>query len=256
MSTKALITVYDVIGAATEDGEWVNGYFFAVVKNATARNGRKPSKADLCDPDSPNIRIKASWFGGDFTDFRDAVCRFDGQGMKTKSFKGTPELTIGDKAQVNMETAAPKSAAAPSGQNAAHANAGVPPAQHAPANPSSVDPVTYFHREMKKTALLWAHAYQYAKETESKLKLSLPDLTMQAMISTIFIKADRQGLSDRPPALRACDDKGIPFAFVAATPDPAAAEAAAKAAAEEAAKKAADEARRKHKEQQDDYVPF
>lgn len=260
--TPDRITVYDVVAAATEAGEWVNGEFLAVVRNATAKQGNKPSKADLCDPDSPNIKVKAAAFGGiDFTDLLGATCLFGGQGMKVKMFKGVAELTLSDKAMVNVVTAARPGEGKPEMSAAGAAAA---------ANRKTAPAVTpeqklaKFHGAMKKTALLWLHAEQYVRDIETKLGAALPPELRQSAISSMFITGKDQGLLDIVPGVREVDTAtGKPKPFIA--PKPAATdpeEAARKQAEAEEAAKA--EARRRHeaeeearkKAEADEDVPF
>jgi hypothetical protein len=137
-----------------------------------------------------------------------------------------------------------------------------------------VDPTTYFHREMSKTGLLWAHCYQYAMNVEQKVAEigeRLPEGIFQSLVSSLFITGKDRGLLEKPPALREVGKDGIPFKFVPPAPDPAAieaeklrkaaeAEAQRKAAeAEEAAKRAREAAAHKPAAQQenlDEDVPF
>jgi hypothetical protein len=245
------ITVYDVVGAATDEGEWIDGEFLAVVTNAKPAQGRKNSEAELCDPDSPNIKTKAVYFGGDFTRFEGATCLFHGQGMKAKIYRGKCELQIGEKTLVNVATAAPAGAPKP-----AAADQPKHPAPAATLKPEEA--ANRFHKLMKKTALLWLHAEQYVCDIEAKLpshrKLT-PDLR-QSAISSMFITAKDHGLLEIAPALRPVDDGCNPKPYVPvapAAPDPAAVAAAAAAAAAEAAAKAAAAAQAQHL---DEDVPF
>lgn len=256
--SKNQMTVYDVIGAATDEGEWVNGFFHAVVRNAKPRQGNKPSKADLCDPDSPNIKVAAAWFGGDLSDFEGATCIFDGKGMKVKSYKGKAELNIGKDALVNLLTAAPKGAApAPAADGG-----GATPPRTPPKDTPKVDPTVYFHRELAKMSLGYLHCLQYAQDIQTKTPGGMPPEQFQACVSSLFIEGNKQGLFAKVPKLRDVDDKGRPVRFVPPTPpaaDPAEVERkrleAEKAAAEEARKRHEEEQRRLQ-EQQDEDVPF
>lgn len=257
MSSRELITVYDVIGAATDEGEWVNGEFRAVVRNAKPRQGNKPSKADLCDPDSPNIKVAAAWFGGDLNDFEGATCHFGGKGIKVKSYKGKAELTLGKDATVNIVTpaAAGTSRPAPVGQNSA-------PAAAASAPKSDVNPEVYFHREMAKQALGYLHCLQYAQDIVTKSKVKLPQEQFQACVSSLYIEANKQGILHKVPKLREVDANGQPLRFI--PPDKPAADPAElerqriekeKAAAEKA-RLEHEEAERKRQAELDEDVPF
>lgn len=263
MSKQELITVYDVIGAATEDGEWVNGEFRAVVRNAKPKQGNKPSKADLCDPDSPNIKLSAAWFGGDLSDFEGATVLFGGKGMKVKDYKGKAELNIGKDALVNVVTAAPSRErdSNPPGRPGGSPAANDSPKPAASAK-SNVDPVTYFHRELSKMALGYLHCLQYAQDIVEKHPLEIPDAQFQACVSTLFIEGSKAGLFHKVPKLREIDDKSLPMRFI--PPEkPAADPAEIERQRLEKEKEAAEKARLAHEEEQrrkaaelDEDVPF
>lgn len=255
MSENPRVTVYDVITAATDAGDWVNGEFEAVVRNATAGQGRKPSKADLHDPTSPNIKIAATWFGGDFVRLSGSTCLFHGQGMKTKTYRGTPELSMGDKVMVNVTVAAPE----PTSRNAAPTtNAGRAPTPRTPPPPASPeDTAKHFHKTMKKISLLWLHSRQYVCDIIDRDGGEFTEALEQAAIASVFITAKDQGLLDRLPALRAVAEDGGIAPFVPAPPKPADPAEAERVAAEAAAR-AKREAEEKAKQQAalDEDVPF
>jgi hypothetical protein len=244
MNEKA--TIAAIINAATADGTWVNEPVEAVVRNARTGQGKKPSKAELCEVGTPGVKILASWFSGDFLQFEGGVIRISGKGTKAKIYKGNCELEIGKNATVEQIGAAPAVASpadVASGRTA-------PPAQTEHR----------FHNEMKRITLLWIHAWQYAKNAEQKLGLrdGLPPEIFQACLSSIFITAKDRGLLERPPATRMIDNQGFPFPYVPAeaTHDPEAEKKeleAARLAAEEAARKVAEEAKRRAA---NDDVPF
>lgn len=259
------ITVYDVIGASTDAGEWVNGEFEAIVQNAIAGQGKKPSKADLCDPDSPGIIIKASWFGGaDFVRFSGSRCLFGGQGMKVKNYNGHPDLQMSTKSTVNVLVAA----AAPASKSATGTAPTQPQTQArgvAPVlNKEDIEP--HFHRTMKKIALLYLHSDQYVTDIELKRGMILDPAARQAAIASLFITAKDKGLLDNVPAIRPLDPATkYPVAYVppkkeATDPEAAKKEAEEKArvASELAAQKARAEAAEHQRQQEnlDEDVPF
>lgn len=252
--------VYDVIRFATDAGDWVNGEFEAIVSNAKQGQGNKPSKCDLCDPDNANTKVVGAWFGGDFTRMVGARVHIGGSGNKAKNYRGAVEFTIGKNGFLNVlqagATPPPRSSTPNEKTNAAgNAPRTSTPAAHPP---SAIEIANHFHKVMKKSSLLWAHSFQYASETEAKMKIKLPEPTFQALVSSLFITAKDKGLGDLVPALRANDDKGIPIAYVAAAkpedPDAAAKKAEAERVEKERAEKAArDKAER---EKLDEDVPF
>lgn len=253
-----VINLAAVAAMATEEGAWVNDPFQCVVKNAkmgqpASQGGRaKPSKCCLVDPENPNSVLWAAWFGGNFNKYEDKVIRVSGKGTKIGLYQGKPEINIGKEATVEIVGDAPAALTAPP-----------PAARHpAPAGKPGEDPAVRFHREMKKTALLWTHCYQYAVNVITKIPEELPDEMFQSLVSSLFITAKERGLLDKIPALRSVDDKGNPIPFVAPTPDPAAAVAEAervKRETEEKARLAAEAEKRRLAEQQeniDEDVPF
>lgn len=259
MSNTEKITVYDVINACTEEGQWVNGEFEAIVTNASVGQGKKPSTADLCDPDSQRVMIKASWFGGgNFLQFAGSRCLFGGQGMKAKIYQSKNDLQMSAKTLVNVLQAG----VAPAAQAAAQTNTRSATATTRAATPAPVeskeDIAWNFHKWMLKTALLLQHCEQYVLDMEVRNKAPfLPD-QRQAKLTSLFMTAKDKGLLDNVPALRELDEKGYPIRFVkpVKNPDPEAVKKAEEEAARAAAQKAADEARRRAQENTDEDVPF
>lgn len=255
------ISLSQICDEATEDGGWIDLPFEAIVRNAKARKGKQPSKADLVDPQNPRVKVEAAYFGGSFLELEGSVVRFTGKGRKAKLFEGNVEVTLYEKATVTVIGDAPASARTSEPSRArddSHGEASrgtdTPPKTTDPKQKE--DPTAFFHKGMKKISLLWIHSFQYAIETEAKLKAKLPEPLFQSLVSSIFITAKDRGLVERIPAPRALDAKGLPVPYVPPQPDPAELEAARQKAIEEAAKKAEEEARRRHEENLDEDVPF
>lgn len=126
--SQAPTTVYDILQIPPGDRDnpaWVNQEFEAVVSNVRPGSGRVPTKALLSDAHNPNVSIKANFFGGrNVAGYQGKVCLFSGQGIKMGEYNGTPELTIGDKASINVLDANPQT---------------TPPARTAPAGRGPVD---------------------------------------------------------------------------------------------------------------------
>lgn len=253
------ITISEVIEGATDEGAWINAEFRGIVRNATSGQGRKPSKADVCDADSPGIKISIASFGADLRDYEGALCHFHGNGMKAKNYKGKIEVTMGKESLINRISDAPKSAPVSAAGGPADATRASP----GPAARSVVDPTIYFHREMSKMSLGYLHCLQYADNVRDKRKDGITVEQHQACVASLFIEGNKKGLFEKVPKLRELSPSGIPFAFVPPAPaaeDPAAvekakAEAAAKAA--EAARIAHEEAEKLRKQKElDEDVPF
>jgi hypothetical protein len=241
--TTTLSAVISAANASTNPkGEWADE-FVCVVKRADPPQGKVPSKARIYDP-ANGSEAALAWFGGDLREFVNQTCVVGGKGNSAKNYRGAVEITIGKNGTIVSKGAAPQqpAPAAPSGAT--------PPSGANPPPPvrSKVDPTTYFHKEMSKAALLWAHCYQYALNTEPKVVgegNELPADWFQALVSSLFIRADRAGLMDHVPALRSIDDKGLPLRYIPPQPDPAVLEAEKKRKAAEA------EAQRKAQEAED-----
>lgn len=105
-----MTTLADIRGNATESGEWVNGSFEAVVRNASPRQGNKPSKATLVDPKNPRMMVKAALFKGSFGAYENQLIRFGGKGTKAKLYNGDVELSFSDKCTMDSLGKAPDEA--------------------------------------------------------------------------------------------------------------------------------------------------
>lgn len=251
------ISLSRICDEATEAGGWIDSPFEAIVRNAKAGRGKQPSKADLVDPADPRVKVEACYFGGSFLDLEGSVVRFSGKGRKAKLYEGNVEVSLYEKATVFVVGDAPAATrAAPAARGDAPKGDGGGAKGPGPGAKADGDPTAHFHKEMKKAALLWVHSFQYAVETESKLKAKLPEPLFQSLVSSLFITAKDRGLLDRPPAPRALDGKGFPVPYVPPQPDPAAIEEAKKKLLDEAARKVEDELRRKQEAEVDPDVPF
>lgn len=245
-----MTTIAEIISAATTEGTWINGGFEAVVLNAQPRKGKVPSKADLCHPKNHAIKVRGALFSGSFLDLQGSLVKFAGQGMKAKLYNSEVDVSIGDKATLLVIGDAPvaEGASTPPAQSAAsggtktQAPVGTPPpAKEKPAE----DPTPAFHRGMKKIALLYIHAWQYATDANLKLHSKMTPEQFQAAVSTFLITADRNGVLRNPiPPPREPDGVGFrSYVPPKVQVDPAIAEEEARKAKEEAAAKAAEAAR-------------
>jgi hypothetical protein len=205
MSNNEKVTVYDVIQNATNEGNWINGEFEAIVRNGKQGQGRKPSTADLCDPHSPNVKIHASWFGGgDFTRFEGSLCLFGGQGMKASLYKGNSQVSMSSKSTVNVlqagQTPARQSMPPPP-NNPPPQSQQTPAANNPPLSSSDQSPSEkVFHNGMKKNALFWMHCWRYAIQIQEKLGVVFGEDQQQSLVASLFIEGNKSGLAERTPA--------------------------------------------------------
>jgi hypothetical protein len=112
MSNTKTITVAELLEMQPGDKQnavWINDDFEAVMTDL--KPGQKVTTAILSDPHSPNIRIAATFFGRDCARFDRKLVHFSGKGMTRTEYKGTQQITIGDKATVQVLGAAPAGAA-------------------------------------------------------------------------------------------------------------------------------------------------
>lgn len=256
-------TIAEIISNATDEGSWINATFEAVVRNATAGQGRKPSKADLHHPKNPAIKVKAALFGASFLDLNGSLVKFGDKGTKAKRYNGEVEVTMSDKTSIMVvgDAPAPDASNTPPARNDQRGdptptpgNKQTPPAQQG-------DPVAEFHKAFKKISLCYMHAFQYATDINNRLGGKLTPDQFQACIASVFITAKDNGALRAPPALREADGAGFKT-YVAVKPvvdEAAQAEErrkAAEAAAAEAARVAREKAEREHAENLDEDVPF
>jgi hypothetical protein len=135
MPSSSTITIAELLEIpAGEKGapQYVNAEFVAVVSHCKAPAGRMPGQATLTDPDT-GITIVGKFFGRDPGRYEGQTVRFSGSGMTRTAYNGTEQVTIGDKATINVERAPAPAAARP---------ATPPPAAHAPAAQSQLSPAT------------------------------------------------------------------------------------------------------------------
>lgn len=260
------ITLVDVCRTATDEGEYINGELHVVVKSARPPEGKRPSKATVFDPESGQ-EAKLAYFAASLVNYEGKVISISGKGNKAKTYKGDVEISIGKNGILAVVGDYASTSGRPTGSAAAPAASTPPPRNEPPPKLTPSENATRFHKRMKTIALGYLHAFQYARDVVARLEsggLKVELEQFQAMTSSIFIKADRDGLFDSPPAPREWNDKtGFAFPYVPPAPDP---EAAAKAKEEadrrarEAAERAAEEERKKHAATQaqnlDEDVPF
>ena len=100
-----MITVGQILEMEPGDKQnatWINDDFEAVVSDVKPGNGNAPAQAFLTDPHNDSIAIKASFFNRDLDRFDGKICHFSGKGMTRTEYKGTQQVTIGDKATVQV----------------------------------------------------------------------------------------------------------------------------------------------------------
>jgi hypothetical protein len=175
------------------DKAWINGSFKAIVTRAKTGSGKVPGRAVLVDPDNAAITAESCWWGGrDPSPFEGKIVNFAGAGMSKSTYKEKLQINVNEKAKVDVfQDAIP-------GQHMPH---------KAPAVAASVKPAVAgdFNEEMTKIGQTWLHSLRTALMVKELASLSLQhDLTedqFQALVSSIFIEANRKGLGANPPPL-------------------------------------------------------
>jgi hypothetical protein len=119
MATK-LITIGEILEMTPGDRQkatWINDDFEAVVSDVKMGSGKAPNTAVLTDPHNSGIAIVGNFFGVDPSRFAGKVCHFSGKGITRTEYKGTQQVTLGDKATIQVvgnasPSQAPKAGAA------------------------------------------------------------------------------------------------------------------------------------------------
>jgi len=102
---------------------WVNADFegvFMITKQGQTKTGQAMTNVSISDAHQPNIAIAATIFGRNCSSYHGCLCRVSGSGISRTEYNGTQQVTIGDKATINVVGRVP-------GQPAAE-----PPQQQAP----------------------------------------------------------------------------------------------------------------------------
>lgn len=94
---KKQYTIAQVL--ATPEGQYVSAEVFAVLSRATPPRGKGPWTAQLTDSTGT---IVGKFWGGDISYWEGKRIRLSGQGMQRKGYNGTPELSVGQKAEISF----------------------------------------------------------------------------------------------------------------------------------------------------------
>ena len=178
-------SVSEIIGMTPGDKEnpsYINGSFKAVVSNC--RDGDKVSTCTLSDPDNSNVSITGKLWGRNASRYEGMIVLFSGAGMRRGEYKGTAEVSIGDKAKVDVF------------QNL-NGDAGMhkPAAAAKPAAMANLN----FHEELTKIGSLYTYCMKEGMKVREMVELAtnhtMTPEQFQACVSSIFIEANRKSLS-------------------------------------------------------------
>ena len=187
-----LISLSDISGLS--DNSWINGSFKAIVTNPKSPSGKSPGKAVLVDPDNNAVTMDANFWGREPSHLEGKIVSFSGAGMKKTSYKDKPQVNINDKTKVDVFQ---------------EVEAGKHTPIKSPAAIAASQPVKQgdFTEEMNKIGQTWLHALRVALQTKELALITfqheLTEEQFQALVSSIFIEANRKGLGANPPVVKA-----------------------------------------------------
>jgi hypothetical protein len=127
MSKSTLITIGQILEMTPGDRQnatWINDEFEAVVSDVKRGTGKAPSTAVLTDPHNSGIAILGNFFGTEPSRFGGKVCHFSGKGMTRTEYKGTQQVTIGEKATIQIVGDAKPGSAGKAGGSGSSGGAG------------------------------------------------------------------------------------------------------------------------------------
>lgn len=118
-----LITIGEILEMTPGDRQqavWINDDFEAVLSDPKRGQGKAPNTAVLTDPHSSGISILGNFFGTDPSRYAGKVVHISGKGISRTEYKGTQQVTIGDKATIQIvgdakPGQAPKAGTGPAG---------------------------------------------------------------------------------------------------------------------------------------------
>lgn len=118
-----LITIGEILEMSPGDRQnavWINDDFEAVLSDPKRGQGKAPNTAVLTDPHNSGISILGNFFGVDPAKWANKVVHISGKGISRTEYKGTQQVTIGDKATIQVvgdakPSQAPKAGTGPTG---------------------------------------------------------------------------------------------------------------------------------------------
>lgn len=100
-----LITIGEILEMSPGDRQnavWINDDFEAVLSDPKRGQGKAPNTAVLTDPHNSGISILGNFFGVDPAKWANKVVHISGKGISRTEYKGTQQVTIGDKATIQV----------------------------------------------------------------------------------------------------------------------------------------------------------
>lgn len=203
MSQNKTTTITEIIAMPAGPDSWINGSFKAIVTETKDPQGKTPGKAVLVDPDNPQAKISASMFGVYPARWEGMICSFSKAGMKRIEYKGNAQISIGEKARIDVF----------------QAPAAGEPGKHMPIQPSPAAAAAIkvdFKGEIAKIGLMYVHAVGQARTASAIIKaqhgIDMTDAMFQSCVASIFIEANKNGLARHIPIEAIKSDTAVPKA--------------------------------------------
>lgn len=197
--------VLELMPGDEENATWINPGFRAVVSSIKSTKSKAGNPMHICTLRDTAIDAEIS-----MTEFKPSIAfsqgdtiEVSGQGLRRTIYNGMDQVSTGKGTTVHVITrGSGNKAEAPAGSrpvdNERHPDS-APPAAGRPGDNSE------FHRAMKKMALMYCHAKDYAGEINKRSPFTTPEQE-QACVSTLFIEGARRNLIDIAPARGALAD--------------------------------------------------
>lgn len=207
-----MLSVQQVCALAPGDEQnasWINPGFAGVVNQITKRQSKAGKSFWVCvigDVNAPDM-VEMSLFTapkfseGDLIDVH-------GKGLRRTEYNGKPQVAVGKETQIDVSGGRQPAAYAP--PTAAKSNSR--PFNDSRGSDSHPDLeaagkcANGFHPMMQAHSLLYLHCLAYARKINTTLKADghpvMSEGQFQACVSTLYINADRAGLSLNPPPLK------------------------------------------------------
>lgn len=206
---KQMLTVAEVLKLTPGDEQnatWINPGFIAYVKQVTTTAAKKSGKpmhiCTLCDPDG-SYELGMTLFTPTIPFGEGDTIEVAGKGLRRTAYNGLAQATPGRETEIHVvqapHHAAPaRKAPTPASRDDSRGGNPEPAAEHA-----GDDRSVAFHQKMAANANLYLQCLSYARKIDATLKgAGKPEMApdhFQTCVSTLFITADRAGMSVAPP---------------------------------------------------------
>lgn len=175
------LTVSDLLEYGED--EWVDMPVEGFLTNAKPGQGKRPATCTLSDSDGTSIHCSI-FAVQSLARYSQQWVILAGQGIKRTAYNGKPQLTIGDKATLQV-----------SGNSAPTPKKPVRSANRPPPKGNPGSNADAFDKRLRRFALGYAHCYQMALKISDKVGGWAPEQT-QACTAALFIQMDRAGMLD------------------------------------------------------------